>query len=182
MATSLSLLPGSTKLGCSGSSFVGRGLHGSSAQTQPGLKARPLSRALPVTSSLVSGKGMALRQVAPSKSSVQEHSERFDDVVCMAKKAMIERDVKREKLVKKHLAKREELKEKIKESETMEEKFALQRQLQQLPRNSAPCRVQRRCFVTGRPRAVYRDFGLSRHCLREMAHACLLPGVTKSSW
>ncbi|KAL6492610.1 ribosomal protein S14, S11 [Orobanche gracilis] len=53
--------------------------------------------------------------------------------------------------------------------------------LQSPPRNSAPTRLNRRCFSTGRPRANYRDFGLSGHILREMVHACLLPGATRSS-
>ncbi|RZC47290.1 hypothetical protein C5167_040246 [Papaver somniferum] len=57
-----------------------------------------------------------------------------------------------------------------------------QKKLQSPPRNSAPTRLRRRCFSTGRPRANYRDFGLSGHILREMVHACLLPGATRSSW
>ena len=73
-------------------------------------------------------------------------------------------------------------KEQIEQSISLDEKANLYRKLQSLPRNSAPTRITRRCFVTGRPKAVYRDFGLSRHVLREMAHACLLPGVIKSSW
>ncbi len=68
------------------------------------------------------------------------------------------------------------------EALSLDEKWQFQKQLQSLSRNSAPNRLHRRCFLTGRPRANYRDFGLSRHVLREMAHACLLPGVTKSSW
>ena len=58
----------------------------------------------------------------------------------------------------------------------------LQKKLQRLLLNSAPNRLRNRCWKTGRSRAVYRDFGLSRHVIREMAHQCLLPGVTKSSW
>ncbi|WMV38071.1 hypothetical protein MTR67_031456 [Solanum verrucosum] len=54
--------------------------------------------------------------------------------------------------------------------------------LQSLPRNTAPTRLHRRCFLTGRPRANYQDFGLSEHTLREMVHACLLPGATRSCW
>lgn len=100
----------------------------------------------------------------------------------MAKKSMIERDKKRKALVAKYSTRRIEIKEKIKEAVSLDEKFRLQRELQSLPRNSAPSRVTRRCVVTGRPKAVYRDFGLSRHVLREMAHECLLPGVTKASW
>ena len=95
---------------------------------------------------------------------------------------MIERDKKRQLLSSKYSNIRQQLKEQINQSISLEEKAELYRKLQSLPRNSAPTRITRRCFVTGRPKAVYRDFGLSRHVLREMAHACLLPGVIKSSW
>jgi small subunit ribosomal protein S14 len=100
----------------------------------------------------------------------------------MAKKSMIERDKKRKFLAEKYSNRREELKQQITQAVSLEEKAQLYRELQCLPRNSAPTRITRRCFVTGRPKAVYRDFGLSRHVLREMAHACLLPGVIKASW
>jgi len=60
--------------------------------------------------------------------------------------------------------------------------YNYKKKLQKLPLNSAPNRLRNRCWKTGRPRAVYRDFGLSRHVLREMAHDGLLPGVIKSSW
>ena len=68
------------------------------------------------------------------------------------------------------------------ETESFEEKLALQQQLQKLPRNSSRVRLNRRCNVSGRPKAVYRHFGLSRHVLRELAHQGLLPGVRKASW
>jgi len=100
----------------------------------------------------------------------------------MAKKSMIERDRKRSILISKYSTKRENLKNLIKNSSSMEEKFALHRKLQQLPRNSAPVRLHNRCNITGRPHGYYRDFGLSRHVLREYALQGLLPGVTKSSW
>ena len=100
----------------------------------------------------------------------------------MAKKSMIEREKKRQHLVVNYAEKRFQLKQKIKNTSLLQEKLDLHRQLQQLPRNSALVRVHRRCLLTGRPRGVYRDFGLSRHVLREMAHECVLPGVTKSSW
>ncbi|KAM3364227.1 hypothetical protein ACQJBY_014515 [Aegilops geniculata] len=58
----------------------------------------------------------------------------------------------------------------------------MREKLQSLPRNSAPTRLHRRCFLTGRPRANYRHFGLSGHVLREMVYECLLPGATRSSW
>jgi small subunit ribosomal protein S14 len=100
----------------------------------------------------------------------------------MAKRSMIERDKKRQLLSEKYSLKRQQLKEKIEQSLSLDEKANLYRELQCLPRNSSPIRITRRCFVTGRPKSVYRDFALSRHVLREMAHACLLPGVVKSSW
>jgi small subunit ribosomal protein S14 len=100
----------------------------------------------------------------------------------MAKKSMIEREKKRQKLVDKYADKREALKEEFKNATSQLEKLEIHRQLQQLPRNSAPNRVRNRCWVTGRPRGYYRDFGLSRHVLREWAHKGLLPGVVKSSW
>lgn len=100
----------------------------------------------------------------------------------MAKKSMIEREKKRQLLIKKFNSRRVELKELIRSASSFEEKLNFHRQLQQLPLNSAPSRSHNRCMITGRPKAFYRDFGLSRHVLREMAHNCLLPGVTKSSW
>lgn len=100
----------------------------------------------------------------------------------MAKKSMIEREKKRQKLVEKYAEKRETLKEQFENAPTQREKLEAHRKLQQLPRNSAPNRVRNRCWVTGRPRGYYRDFGLSRHVFREWAHQGLLPGVVKSSW
>lgn len=95
---------------------------------------------------------------------------------------MVEREKKRQKLVLKYAQKREELKTQLKESEFLEQKVQLSRKLQQLPRNSSATRLHNRCFITGRPKGYFRDFGLSRHCLREMVHQGLLPGVTKASW
>ncbi|ABG52382.1 MAG: 30S ribosomal protein S14 [Trichodesmium sp. St16_bin4-tuft] len=100
----------------------------------------------------------------------------------MAKKSMIEREKKRKKLVEKYAEKRRELKEQFMKAEDLEQKIELHRQIQRLPRNSAPSRVRNRCWLTGRPRGFYRDFGLSRNVIREMAHEGLLPGVVKSSW
>lgn len=100
----------------------------------------------------------------------------------MAKKSMVEREKKRDRLIAKYAAKRQELKDAFASATSQQEKLAIHRQLQQLPRNSAPSRHRNRCWVTGRPRGYYRDFGLSRHQLREMAHEGLLPGVVKSSW
>ena len=100
----------------------------------------------------------------------------------MAKKAMIERERKRQRLVAKFQEKRAALREAFKTTESFEEKLDLQQQLQKLPRNSSRVRLNRRCNVSGRPKAVYRHFGLSRHVLRELAHQGLLPGVRKASW
>ena len=100
----------------------------------------------------------------------------------MAKKSMIEREKKRKSLVIKYAKKRNNYKQDIKKSSFLEEKLEIHRKLQRLPRNSAPVRLHNRCLITGRPKGFYRFFGLSRHLLREMAHNCLLPGVTKSSW
>ena len=95
---------------------------------------------------------------------------------------MIQRELKRQRLVMKYAEKRKYLKTQIKESSSLKEKLSLHRQLQQLPRNSAPVRLHNRCLITGRSKGYYRHFGLSRHLLREMAHEGLLPGVKKASW
>nr|YP_009315173.1 Ribosomal protein S14 [Titanophycus setchellii]SCW23628.1 Ribosomal protein S14 [Titanophycus setchellii] len=100
----------------------------------------------------------------------------------MAKKAMKEREIKRFQLIQKYELNRKNIKRKIKTQNSFVEQMALQRQLQKLPRNSSPSRHRNRCWMTGRSRGFYRDFGLSRHVLREMAHECLLPGLTKASW
>lgn len=95
---------------------------------------------------------------------------------------MIERERKRQRLVMIYKNKRDQLKQQIRETELFEEKLTIHRKLQLLPRDSSPTRLHNRCLLTGRPKGYFRDFGLSRHVLREMAHDCLLPGVTKSSW
>ncbi|NJL00033.1 MAG: 30S ribosomal protein S14 [Spirulinaceae cyanobacterium RM2_2_10] len=100
----------------------------------------------------------------------------------MAKKSMIAREKKRRKLVEKYADKRAELKERFRTASSHMEKLEIHRQIQQLPRNSARVRLHNRCWATGRPRGYYRDFGLCRNVLREMAHEGLLPGVVKSSW
>ncbi len=102
--------------------------------------------------------------------------------ILMAKKSMIERNKKRERLVRHYKKKRIDLKRQMRETELLEEKLTVHRQLQMLPRDSSPTRLHNRCLITGRPKGYFRDFGVSRHMLREMAHDCLLPGVTKSSW
>ena len=100
----------------------------------------------------------------------------------MAKKAIIQREQKRRHLVAKFSEKRKQLKTAIKQTEFLEERLQLQCELQKLPLNSSPVRLHNRCILTGRPKGYFRNFGLSRHTLREMAHECLLPGLKKSSW
>lgn len=100
----------------------------------------------------------------------------------MAKKSLIARENKRRSCVRYYQPKREEIKKKMKKARSLEERLFLSMEFQALPRNSSPTRLTNRCFITGRPKGYYRDFGLSRHVFREMAHKCLLPGVRKSSW
>lgn len=95
---------------------------------------------------------------------------------------MIEREKKRQKIVATYSDKRQALIEQFENATSQREKLELHRQIQQLPRNSSRTRLRNRCWVTGRPRGVYKDFGLSRNVFREWAHEGLLPGVVKSSW
>nr|YP_010122986.1 30S ribosomal protein S14 [Acer distylum]QRF94901.1 30S ribosomal protein S14 [Acer distylum] len=100
----------------------------------------------------------------------------------MAKKSLIHREKKRQQLEQKYHLIRRSSKKEINKAPSLSEKWKIHGKLQSPPRNSAPARLHRRCFSTGKPRANYRDFGLSGHILREMVHACLLPGATRSSW
>ena len=100
----------------------------------------------------------------------------------MAKKNMIQREIKRIKLNLKYSTKRELLLLEYHKTRNFELKLDIHKKIQQIPRNSSKVRIRNRCWKTGRPRGYYRDFGLSRHVFREMAHQCLLPGLTKSSW
>lgn len=101
----------------------------------------------------------------------------------MAKKSAIERQRRREVLVERHRDRRAELKGIISHPDTDPgDRAEAVRRLQKLPRDSSPSRLHTRDSVDGRPRAVYRKFGLSRIRLREMAHRGELPGIRKSSW
>ena len=101
----------------------------------------------------------------------------------MAKTSMVEREKKRAKTVAKYAAKRKALKEAIRNPKaTEEERYEAQVKLQQLPRDASPSRGQRRCRITGRPRGVYRKFGLARNKLREAAMRGDIPGLVKASW
>ncbi len=101
----------------------------------------------------------------------------------MAKKSMIERELKRMKLVKRYAVKRAAVKEIIRNvNSSDEERATAQAQLNAMPRDSSPSRLRTRCSITGRPRGVYRKFGLGRNKLREMAMRGEIPGLTKASW
>ena len=101
----------------------------------------------------------------------------------MAKVSSVERNKKRQRLVKKYEAKRAELKAIARNKDLpVEERFAAQIKLSEIPRNSAPSRVRNRCQVTGRPRGYYRKMKMSRIALRELGSQGLLPGLVKSSW
>ncbi|RYR62386.1 hypothetical protein Ahy_A04g019917 isoform A [Arachis hypogaea] len=92
----------------------------------------------------------------------------------MARKSLIEREKKRKKLEQKYYLIRRSSKKEISKVLSLSQKWEIHGKLESLPRNSAPTRLHRRCFLTGRPRANYRDFGLSGHILREMVNASLL--------
>ncbi|TCK05985.1 30S ribosomal protein S14 [Marinobacterium mangrovicola] len=101
----------------------------------------------------------------------------------MAKVSMINRELKREKLVNKFAAKRAQLKAIVASPNSSEDEvWEAQIALQKLPRDASPVRKQRRCQVTGRPHGVYRKFGLCRNKLREAAMRGDVPGLKKASW
>ena len=101
----------------------------------------------------------------------------------MAKTSSVEKNNRRRKLVKQYASKRAKLKAIIQNKELpIEERFAAQLKLAELPRNSAKNRIRNRCEVTGRPRAYYRKLKMSRLALREMSSLGLIPGMVKSSW
>jgi small subunit ribosomal protein S14 len=101
----------------------------------------------------------------------------------MAKKAMIERELKRQRMVKKFASKRAALKAIAADAERpMEERFKANLRLAELPRNSSETRLHNRCQLTGRPKAYYRKLKLSRIALRDLASKGQIPGMVKSSW
>jgi small subunit ribosomal protein S14 len=101
----------------------------------------------------------------------------------MAKLALINRQYKREKLVAKFAKRRAALIAVIENSKVSDEtRFAARLKLQQLPRNANPTRLRNRCALTGRPRGVFRKFGLGRNKLREYAMRGEIPGIVKASW
>jgi small subunit ribosomal protein S14 len=101
----------------------------------------------------------------------------------MASKGIVLRDLRRRELNEKFKARRTELKEQLRKSwDNPAEVQRIQGELMKIPLNASPTRLHNRDFVTGRPKAYIRKFGLSRITFREMAHKGFLPGVTKSSW
>nr|YP_010478740.1 ribosomal protein S14 [Eustigmatophyceae sp. WTwin 8/9 T-6m6.8]UVI61045.1 ribosomal protein S14 [Eustigmatophyceae sp. WTwin 8/9 T-6m6.8] len=100
----------------------------------------------------------------------------------MAKLSVIKRQIRREKLVSRYSELRQKLKTELKEANSFKAKMEVHVKLQKLPRDSSPTRLRNRCWKTGRGKAVFRDFGLCRHMVRDMANQGLLPGVIKSSW
>ncbi len=101
----------------------------------------------------------------------------------MAKKSSIEKNNHRRRLAKAAAPKRDRLKAIVMDKDvSAEERFAAQLKLAEMPRNGAKVRIRNRCELTGRSRAVYRRFKLSRIMLRKLASEGLIPGVTKSSW
>lgn len=101
----------------------------------------------------------------------------------MAKTSAVEKNKRRRRLVKKYGAKRTKLKAIARnQSLPVEERFAARLKLAELPRNSSPVRIRNRCELTGRSRAYYRKFKLSRIALRDLASTGQIPGIVKSSW
>ena len=101
----------------------------------------------------------------------------------MAKLALINREEKRRKMVAKFAQKRAALEAIINNANLSdEERFEARLKLQALPRNASPSRLRNRCQLTGRPRGVFRKFGLCRNKLREVAFRGEVPGMTKASW
>tara|TARA_B100000929_G_C15208202_1_gene318248 strand:+ start:53 stop:358 length:306 start_codon:yes stop_codon:yes gene_type:complete len=101
----------------------------------------------------------------------------------MAKTSSIQRNLKRIKLTKKFLKKREDLKKIIKNKKLpLEDRFAAQLKLAKIPRNSSKTRIRNRCEISGRPHGFYRKLKISRIALRDLASKGKIPGMTKSSW
>lgn len=101
----------------------------------------------------------------------------------MARKALIVKNNKKAETVKKFAKKRAEIKKALyNKTITLKERFTLIKKLNKMPKNSCKTRVRNICFITGRPRGVYRKFGISRNKIRELSGMLLIPGLTKGSW
>lgn len=101
----------------------------------------------------------------------------------MAKKSVIERNYKRQRIVRKYAERRAALKAILRDPRVSDEqRWEAQQALQKLPRNASPTRLRNRCHFTGRGQSVYRKFGLARNKLREAAMEGNVPGLVKASW
>lgn len=101
----------------------------------------------------------------------------------MAKKSSVEKQKRREEMVRRKWDKRQELRKIAKDiNRTEEERFEARIALNKMPRDSSPCRLKNRCQLTGRARGFLRKFQLSRLCFRELASNGMIPGVVKASW
>ena len=101
----------------------------------------------------------------------------------MAKVSLIQRELKRERLVAKYATKYDELKAAANDAtKSNEDRYAARLELQKLPRNAYPSRLRNRCELTGRPRGTFRKFGLGRNKIRELAFKGDIPGMVKASW
>ena len=101
----------------------------------------------------------------------------------MAKKAMVERERKRQRMVKRHAEARAAMKEILADRELgIEERFKVTLRLAKMPRNSSPTRLHNRCQITGRPKGYYRKLKISRIAVRELGGCGQIPGMVKSSW
>lgn len=100
----------------------------------------------------------------------------------MAKQSIIQRQIKREKLIQKYKEKRSQLLKQFSITENISLKLQIHKKIEKLPRDSNKIRSRNRCWKTGRGRGFYRNFGLCRHVIRELAHNGVLPGVYKASW
>lgn len=101
----------------------------------------------------------------------------------MAKTSMVNREIRRQRVIRKYAGKRAELKDRLRDPNLgFEEKAELRRKFQSLPRDASPSRLRNRCRITGRPHGYYRKFGLARNKLREAAMRGDIPGLVKASW
>ena len=95
---------------------------------------------------------------------------------------MFQRELNKKRLIKKYIEKRKDILNKLEFTLTIEEKFNLNKKLQKFPINSSNIRLRNRCTISGKPRGIFRFFGLSRNLIREYGHKSLLPGIIKASW
>jgi small subunit ribosomal protein S14 len=100
----------------------------------------------------------------------------------VAKQSIIQRQIKREKLIQKYKEKRSQLLKQFSITQNISLKLQIHKKIEKLPRDSTKIRSRNRCWKTGRGRGFYRNFGLCRHVIRELAHNGVLPGVYKASW